>query len=95
MARLMNVPAHQNWDISLPASIFPYTGAMLNWVQHIAEQVSHMAVIRAVDKFPGALWGFCRQWMWAQLQAFLRAKRYQPHSSTTKRIVSGLHQLLT
>ena len=84
-----------NWDVSLPPSIFPDTGAMLNWVQHIAEHVSHMAVIRVVDKFPGALWGFCRQWMWAQLQAFLRAERYQPHSSPATRIVSGLHQLLT
>ena len=95
LAGLLNVPVHENWDVSLPASIFPDTGEMLNWVQHIAEHVSHMAVIRVVDKFPGALWGFCRQWMWAQLPAFLQAERYQPHSSSANRIVSGLKQLLT
>ena len=54
-----------------------------------------MAVIRVVDKFPSALSGFSRQWMWAQLQAFLQAQRYQPHSSSAKEIVSGHHQLLT
>ena len=84
LARPPNVPVHENWDVSLPASIFPDTVAMLNWVQHIAEQVSHMAVIRVVDKFPCALWGFCRQWMWAQLHISLQAERYQPHSSSAK-----------
>ena len=95
LAHLLNVPVHENWDVPLPACIFPDTGAMLDWVQHIAEQVSHMAVIRVVDKFLGALWGFCRQCLWAQLQAFLQGERDQPHFSSAKRIVSGLQQLLT
>ena len=43
---------------------FPETGTMLNWTQHIAQQVSKVAIVRVVDKPPVALWGFCRHWMW-------------------------------
>ena len=32
LARLLNAPMHENWDVSLPACIFPDTGEMLNSV---------------------------------------------------------------
>ena len=56
LARLLNVPMNEKWDISLPKAIFPDTGELLNWMQHIAHQVSEVAVVRVVDKFSGALW---------------------------------------
>ena len=95
LARLLNVPMNEKWDISLPKAIFLDTGELLNWVQHIAHQVSEVAVARVVDKFPRALWGFCRRWMWEQLQEFLHKERYQRLSSSAKQILQGLNQLLT
>ena len=46
------------------------TGAMLNWTQHLSEII----VVRALDKYPGAFWGFCRRWMWHELQQFLETE---------------------
>ena len=61
----------------------------------MTQQLAQVAVIRVVDKLPGALWGFCRQWMWDQLQASLRKERYEANTAPAKRIVAGLRDLLT
>ena len=60
LARLLHVSVSQNSYVSLPVPIFTETGAMPNWVQHIAQQTSTVVVVRVIDKFPGALSGFCR-----------------------------------
>ena len=95
LARMLNVPFPENWEVSLPQHLFPETGNMLNWAQHIAEQLSTVAIVRVVDKFPGALWGFCRNWMWQQLQQFLCKEKYQSHHTSPKQIIQGLTKLLT
>ena len=52
LARLLNVPMNEKWDVSLRKAIFLDTGELLNWVQHVAHQVSEVAVVRVVDTFP-------------------------------------------
>ena len=59
LARLLNVPM-PNLEHLLPAALFSSSGDMLQHVQRVASQLNNVAVVRIVDKCPGAMWAFCR-----------------------------------
>ena len=67
---------------SLPASLFPESGADLKYVQTVVTDLSCMLYVRIVDKGPGELWGFCRAWAWDVVHDFLIKEGYKPVKET-------------
>ena len=74
LARLQNVPM-PNKDKPLPKATFNHSSAMLSHVQVVATRLSEVAIVRIVDKSPGTMCGFCRQWIWGETIQFLRSER--------------------
>ena len=60
-------------------------------VRAIVSDLSYVAVVRIVDRGPGQLWGFCRQWAWDELQNFLLQQGYTQESRDMPTVLSDLH----
>ena len=92
LARLLNVPM-PNLDHLLLVALFRSSDDMLQHVQHIASQLNKVAVVRIVDKCPGAMWAFCRKWLWEQTRSFLVAEKYAVHDDDRSSVLLGLREL--
>ena len=64
LAAVLGVPPLSDDHVSLllPRSEFGEGGELRRRVQMLARDLSEVAVVRIVDKGPGQMWGFCRQW---------------------------------
>ena len=73
LAAVLGVPPLSDDHVSLllPRSEFNEGGELRRRVQMLARDLSQVAVVRIVDKGPGQMWGFCRQWASDELQNFL------------------------
>ena len=67
---------------SLPASLFPESGADLKYVQTTVTDLSCILYVRIVDRGPGELWGFCRTRAWDVVHNFLTKEGYKPVKET-------------
>ena len=92
LARLLNVPM-PNLEHLLPAALFSSSDDMLQHVQHVASQLNKVAVVRIVDKCPGAMWAFCRKWLWEQTRSFLITENYTVQDEDRSHVLLGLREL--
>ena len=92
LARLLNVPM-PNLEHLLPAALFSSSDDMLQHVQRVANQLNKVAVVRIVDKCPGAMWAFCRKWLWEQTRSFLITENYTVHDEDRSNVLLGLREL--
>ena len=67
---------------------------MLSHVQTIATRLSEVAIVRIVDKSPGTVWGFCRQWIWDETTQTLRTERYADTNRPPAEVLSSVCALV-
>ena len=97
LAAVLGVPPLFDDHVSLllPRSEFSEGGELRRRVQMLARDLSQVAVVRIVDKGPGQMWGFCRQWAWDELQNFLVQQGYTRESRDMPEVLRDLHTAIS
>ena len=74
--------------LHLPHSMWPESGSALHTTRQFAALVSDTHYVRIVDKGVGAMWAFCRHWVWSVLDEFLIAEGYVASSLSVQQALS-------